>query len=330
MTNKILSCNPDGGAFRYILEGIGNAFKASGAAFQAVQGTNVPSEFDLYLGCSGWRQQIPQKRSGLVGIHVNPYGPKKVGSVDGGPVIDEPQEAINWTLKQNPDFVYCYCSEAFVMDYYGFYTTKHKIPIVPLPTAADITVYKPQPREERFAGQIGWVGGYWPYKAKMLDIYIKPLLKKYKCQVFGWGGWGKPSFIKDVDVPKLFSSVDIAPSVSESHSRVHPVDIPERLFKVPASGGFTIHSPTPALIDLFGDELPMAKNQKEWIGLIDHYLANPEHRKAMAIKQRESILKRHTYFDRIFRMLNTLAKLDSKWEQFKNNVIEAKAKEIQA
>ena len=328
MNLKVISCNPNGGAFRYILNGVQNAFTASGATFQVIQNAAVPTDFDLYLGCSGWRQSIPEKRSGLVGIHVNPYGVKKVGSVDGGPMIDEPQEAINWTLKQKPDFVYCYCSDAFVMDYYGFYTTKHGIPVVPFPTAADITIYKPQPRDEKFNGQIGWVGGYWPYKAKMLDVYVVPLLKKYKCQVYGWGGWGNKKVINDDEVAKLFSTAEICPSVSESHTRIHPVDVPERLFKVPAGGGFTIHSPTPAMKDLFGSELPMAKDQDDWFRLIDFYLQNPEERMATAVKQRQTVLDRHTYFDRIYKMASTLSKIDGKWNRMKESIISAKSKAI--
>ena len=127
---------------------------------------------------------------------------------------------------------------------------------------------------------------------------------------------------------KLISSVDICPSVSESHTRVHPVDVPERLFKIPAAGGFTIHTPTPALSDLFGDELPMAKNPADWQRLIAHYLNNPVERVATAKKQREAVLKRHTYFDRIYKMASTLSQLDSKWETFKESIIAAKAKAI--
>lgn len=214
------------------------------------------------------------------------------------------------------------------MDYYGHYLTKHGIPIVCMPTAADILVYKPMPPERQFTGDIGWVGGYWGYKAKMLDKYMKPLMAKYNCRVYGWGGWKNNKKIHDNDVPTLFSSATICPSVSESHTREHPVDVPERLFKVPAAGGFTIHTPSPALPDLFGDELPVAKNPKHWMELVDHYLNSPEERKELAARQRKTVLKRHTYFDRIFKMVNQASKKDKKFESFKEKIIQAKSKAI--
>lgn len=311
---KIQACNPDGGAFKYILDGLGNSFRKAGHQFQNVQ--KVTPDFDLYLGCSGWRQVIPPKaaRGGKVGIHVNPYGRKKVGSVDGGPVIDEPQGAINWTLAQKPDFVYCYCSDTFIPEYYGFWTERHGIPVVSMSTAADITIYKPQPKMPKFQGDIGWVGGYWPYKAKMLDIYLVPLIKNHKCKIYGWGGWqkflGRNFGIGDNEVSSLFSTAKICPSVSEPHTRVHPVDVPERVFKVPAAGGFTIHTPSPAISDLFGDIVPMAKNENDWHRLIRHYLANNDEREHMAKRQRDLILRRHTYFDRACGMADVLNNQD--------------------
>lgn len=294
----IRACNPDGGAYKYILSGLGNALRAAGHTF--VHSSNqVQSDFDIYLGCSGWRQIIPKRRSGLVGIHINPYGPQKVGSVDSGPIIDESQEAIKWVLAQKPDFLYCYCTDKFIDDYYGFWQTKHKIPVIPLPSAADIIIYKPTAPDAQYECDIGWVGGRWPYKAKMLDRYLKPLFKKYNCQIYGWGNsWGNNLSIDDRDVSKLFSTAKICPSISESHTCVHPVDVPERVFKVPASGGFTIHTPSPAIPDLFGDDLPTANNQQDWLDKIAYYMNNDKERLESARRQRMITLQKHTYFDR--------------------------------
>ena len=305
----VRTCNPDGGAFKYILSGISSALRLAGNQVECVTTKEAPTDFDLYLGCSGWRQRIPSKdrRKGKVGIHVNPYGPKKVGHIDGGPVIDESKEAIQWTLAQNPDFVYCYCSATFIPEYFGFWTSKHGIPVVPIPTAADITIYKPHPPEDRFKCEIGWVGGKWPYKAVMLEKYLVPLIKSKKCMIYGWGNtWGNNKAIGDKEVPILFSSAKICPSVSEGHTAVHPIDVPERVFKVPASGGFTIHTPSPAINDLFGNIIPMAKNPKHWMDLIEFYLKNDKERIAQANKERALILEKHTYFDRCLGIANVI------------------------
>lgn len=279
-----------------------NALAAAGHVVERWDGTlNHWNKFDpdVYYGASGHPQAIPSNRGKtLIGIHVNPWGNKKVGSADNGPVIDEPQNAITWTLSQKPDFVYCYCSDTFTDDYFSNYKTKG-IKVVGLPTGADITVYKPTSQVDEYTCDIGWVGGYWPYKAKMMDKYLIPLIKKYNCKVFGWGNtWKNNKSISDSDVSKLFSSAKICPSISESHSVMSPVDLPERVFKVPAGGGFTIHTPSVAINDLFGDSIPMANNTAEWFEMIEYYINNTVKRNELKEKQRNVILSKHTYFDR--------------------------------
>jgi hypothetical protein len=299
------------GAFQYITQGIMNALEFAGHVVQRWDG-NVATwkefEPDLYLGCSGHKQPIPGReirKSTLVGIHVNPYSKTKVGIVDGGPNLDETPGDIEWTLAQKPNFVFCYCTDSFIPEYYGNWL-KHVPKIIQMPGAADTTIFKPTRSMKQYLCDIGWVGGYWGYKAKMLDIYIKPLIHKYKCNIYGWGGWEKNQKLDDIEVPHLFASAKICPSVSEPHSRIYPIDLPERVFKIPAAGGFTIHSPSPAVPDLFGDVVPMAKDEHEWIEMINYYLANDDLRVREAARQRRVIISRHTYFDRCANMLRTM------------------------
>jgi len=325
---KILTCNPNGSAYSYILAGISKAFALAGNDVSCVKSNVVPCDFDLYIGCSGWRQQIPpkEKRRGKVGIHVNPYGDTKVGHYDGGPIIDESREAIKWVLNQQPDFVYGYCPKAFIDEYYGYWTTKHGIPVVAMPNAADITVYYPHKPDDKFKCEIGWVGGRWLYKAKMLDKYLTPLVTTKKCLIYGWGDtWKNKKVISDNDVPALFASAKICPSVSESHSVHHPVDIPERVFKIPASGGFTIHTPSPAIYNLFGDVIPMATDPHHWKQLVDYYLLHETARVELALKQRQLIYQKHTYFDRckgIAEILNDPAMIEN-LEKAKSKIIQS-------
>ena len=299
-SRRIITCSPERGAFLHILTGVHNALRAAGHSTEMVESKTVPTEFDLYLGCSGSRQDIPPKgiRRGRVGIHVNPYGEAKVGSSEGGPVIDESDEGIKWVLAQEPDFVYCYCTDTFKDRYYGYWRSKHGIPVVGFPAAADIVVYRPRPPQERFKCQVGWVGGRWPYKDVMLNRFLKPLFNK-ACLIYGLGNvWGNGLTIADIDVPSLFSSAKICPSVSESHAVHHPIDIPERVYKVPAAGGFTIHTPSPAIPDMFGDVIPMATDVQHWLDLVNYYLANEDKRRQLAKRQHEAVLDSHTYFDR--------------------------------
>lgn len=298
------------GAFQYVTQGIINAFNAAGHQASRWDGSQQQWDLfkpDLYLGCSGHRQNIPTNRGHTkIGIHVNPYSDNKIGSVDGGPTIDESQSAIDWTVNQKPDFVFGYVSNTYIPTYFGHWTSRHGIKVLEMMCAADTTIYKPHAHSKQFECDIAWVGGYWGYKAKMLDIYLKPLFDKYKTKLFGWGGWANNQTISDKDVPILFSSAKVCPSVSEPHSRDFPIDIPERVFKVPASGGFTIHTPSPAISDLFGSSIPMATNEKEWFDLIEYYIKNDDIRVRASTKQRRVILARHTYFDRCINVLNSI------------------------
>lgn len=297
---RILTCAPNGGAFKYILDGISNALRLAGNTVDVAPAT-VPNDFDLYLGCSGWTQKLPPKpqRKGLVGIHVNPFGTKKVGSVDGGPVIDESPAAIKWVLEQQPDFVYCYCSDQFTPQYFNFWTSKHGIKVVGLPTAADITIYYPRQPEERFKCDVAWIGGRWPYKAITMDKYLPQLFKAYKSKVYGWGGWGNDGkTISDAEVPILFASATVSPCVSEPHTVVHPVDLPERPFKAIASGGLVIHTPSPAVAPIFGDTVPVPRDMQHWMDLVMHFIVHPDERVQRIAAQRKAVLANHTYFDR--------------------------------
>jgi len=106
---KVLVVKPSGGAFNYITSAFINAFNAVG--IEAKYWNGDEKEFldfgpDLYIGCSGHRQVTPKSWNGKKAIHVNPYGTKL--EPQNGVDINEPKEAIEWTLSQNPDVVFGY------------------------------------------------------------------------------------------------------------------------------------------------------------------------------------------------------------------------------
>lgn len=307
-----------GFAIRYIFEGLKNAFIAAGHNAETAA-KMVSPDFDLYLGHSGWDQNLlpaKNKRKGLVGIHVNPFGTTKVGSVDGGPGIDECPDKIEWVKAQEPDFVFCSCPEEFIPQYYDKW--KALYPVISAGTAADIITYYPRKPETRFKCDIAWVGGKWSYKAKAMDQYLPPLMSKYKSLVYG-GGWDNGQFIADSEVSILFASAKICPSVSEPHTIVHPIDLPERPFKVIASGGFTMHSPSPAIKAFFGDAMPVPNSTEHWMEMADRFIKEEDTRLSVMAKQRSVVLERNTYFDRCI----TIAKITNN-KQLEADLVKAK------
>jgi len=328
---RVLYCTPNGGAFSYITQSIIRCLKAAGIPTERWDGKNRQQierlQPTVYMGCSGHPQNYPEwarKKYGTkIGIHVNPYCTDKMPKVHGVDIM-EPGRALNWTIKQDPDFVYCYADGKQIDRWYHMWADRHHFRIVPMENAGDPLLYHPTEPDERFTFDIGFLGGYWGYKAHNLDKYIVPLQKRYNCGVFGWGGWGSGSRrISDTEGNKLFSSCKICPAVSEPHTTDYGIDIPERLFKVPLSGGFTISDPVYDIERITKDVIPLAKTQGQWFELIDHYLKNPDKRKKEAKEQRKYILENHTYFDRMANLFEMIGHPGAakKLLDYKNGII---------
>lgn len=308
---NILCCNPPGGAFFHITRSWGRAIVAAGHKFKKWNGKPKSwSEFspDLYLGCSGHRQNILQNLRGRckVGIHVNPYGPDKLQPVH-GVNVNESADAIKWTISQKPDFVFGYGLQS-QENYWSSYKKKHNIPWFGVPTAADLVHYYPDP-DSNMRCDVGFVGGRWGYKRHSLDPYLVPLFKKFNYKCYGWGGWDKLckwSVLPDgSDIDrKLFSSARVCPCISEPHTRAYSIDWPERIFKVSACGGLAISDPIKNFDSYLPRDLfPMASNPKEFVSLCKYYVSNNVERDELASRQRDYIIGNHSYYHRVAVML---------------------------
>ena len=309
MTQGVLCCGPDGGAFRYHTRGIGRAFEAIGIPFADWDGQNIELIRQLqpriYIACSeAWRWNYPawarHEYGTKVLIHVNPYGTVKVGSIDRGPIIDAKPRDIKWVAAQRPDGVFCYADRRTVDTYFNSWRSQHSYKIYPFSLAADHCALSGAEYRDELAFDVGWVGGIWPYKAVMMNKYLIPLRQKHRCGFYGWNDPWRMGPISDQDVKHLYRSAKICPSVSESHTVHHPIDMPQRVYNVACAGGFTIHTPTPCLERLgLSDVIPMAHNEAEWFDMIQYYLDHDEERMERAARQKEAILRNHTYLHRI-------------------------------
>ena len=314
---NILLCNPNGSAFHYILYGIERAMRVCGHRVLRWDGkleTWDQFQPDLYVGCSGWRQDIPTKRGKTkVVIHANPHGTIRLAPVSGGPDINEPKNIIDWVRAQKPEAIFCYGYGRDLNKYWDKWYSEFGIPVIGMPTAGDhLSYYKVAP-EKRFKCDLAYVGGYWQYKAVNIDKYLEPARKEFNTIIYGWGGWDRRSKgeISDEDVRKLFSSGRIGPCIHEPHTSVYGIDIPERVFKVPLCGLLAVCDPSPSLLQCFPHEImPIAKTPKEYVDTIRHFLNNEEERRDMAEAQRLHILKNHTYLSRIKTLFGGIGFLD--------------------
>ena len=176
---KVLICHRPGGAWGYITDGFVNAFKSQGHETQRWDG-NTDSWFlfepDLYIGCSGHKQPMPDDDSTKTAIHVNPHGPIDLGS------INEPSSNINWVVDKNPDVVFGYGQEND-KNLWSYWSERYGIPWIPMPTAADKTLfYRDELNNKQY--DIVYLGGRWDYKAKTIDKFLLPTLRSSDCLLY--------------------------------------------------------------------------------------------------------------------------------------------------
>jgi hypothetical protein len=306
---RVLICHRPGGAFGFISDSWINAMSMVPSIqvkrWDGKQGSWDNFRPDLYMGCSGHRQPIPAKsrrNSCKVVIHVNPYGPIKVQ-----PNINEPQEAINWVKKQDPDAVFGYGLEKDRK--YWSYWDRDNIPWIPMACAGDATLFNPHSGSHD--KDIVYLGGRWDYKAKSIDPYLLPVLRDRSLShiVCGWGKWPSDLAVSqapDSQVPSILSSAKIGPCIAEPHSIRYGIDIPERVFKVALSGTIAIHDPVANLSDAL-ESVPVASSPDDYHEKIKSLaLSKPGTIATRARKQYNEVFGKHTYHHRLSGMFMSL------------------------
>lgn len=305
---KVLLCHRPGGAFGYITDGWFNALRDKGHKVQRWDGLEPSwNDFnpDAYIGCSGHKQPIPPRRNCKVAIHVNPYGPVNIQG------INESEQNIRWTLNQKPDAVFGYGHEDDRL-LWSYWTQKHGITWVPMPTAGDRIVFKQtRPLDDRPLDVV-YLGGRWAYKGLTIDSYLVPLLerKEVTYKLHGWGDWqpGLCSGLLAEDQACAFlNRGKIGPCISEQHTHSHGIDIPERAFKVALCGGLVVHDAAIGVRRMIPSAL-IAHNPEQFQDYIRHF-SRPENqaeRVEMVTKQQVEVLSEHTYHHRLATMFMVL------------------------
>ena len=169
--------------------------------------------------------------------------------------------------------------------------------------AADPSIYFKDAEDEKLKCDIGFVGGYWPYKGQNLDKYIVPLcypVGKYNIKIFGNQAWPVPQYMGLIDnntARTLFSSSIVCANVSEPHANVFGFEVNERIFKLAASKAFFISDHIASLSeDIFtNNEAVIAKNPQDFHSLVESAINNPETREKHITSCYETVMKSHTY-----------------------------------
>ena len=156
---------------------------------------------------------------------------------------------------------------------------------------------------------IGFVGGYWPYKGLVIREYLFQLLEcgnDYRIKIFGNQPWPANQYcgyIDDEEVKDLFISAKICPNLSEPHAQKFGIDVNERIFKVLYAGGFCVSDYVESYKSLFGDGVVLCKSPEDFQAKIKFFLENDEERMSIAKKGKSIVETNHTNFHRIATIL---------------------------
>jgi hypothetical protein len=311
-TKKILLTNRPGGAWGYITDGFANALKDKGHIVRRYDNqiqSWLSFQPDLYIGCSGHKQQMPEKHNAKIAIHVNPLGPIEI------PGINENQQTVEWTLAQNPDVVFGYGFEQDKI-YWDYWISKHNVKWVPLPTAGDKTLFKDLQKQRDL--DVVYLGGRWAYKSLTIDSFLLPIIRRpdLKSELYGWGDWPSgvsKGLLPEAQVVEFLNRGLVGPCISEQHTQKFGIDLPERVWKLALCGVLAVHDPVPTMKTIFdAAHILMAANEKEYNDIISFYCdpLRKEERYLRAETQKQHVLNAHTYHHRLSDLFKSLGWVD--------------------
>lgn len=202
-------------------------------------------------------------------------------------------------LSSEPNFLFTLSAESR----FGFYEgwLREGARLVSLPLACDVQTYANPRALSKFNDvEIAFVGGYWPYKARQFDIYLKPLERHLR--LFGYSPWPYGNYggqLPEDEEGSLYSQARVSPVVNEPHVAAMSIDINERVFKVLGAGGLAVTDATEGYRDWFSpDELLVPSSPKQYRELISEILDAPESYTQIRESGRRAVLERHTYAHR--------------------------------
>lgn len=323
---KILICNDGRHAHYFQRVSWANAFKVAGheVFFWEKQNTSAFDAFDqaepdIFLGQAYNLDQatikcIKERPHMRVGLRAGDWGSHEQ-EVDKNRFnilfcSDQEKQALEYLKNETgaPDFVHIHYPDWAVEQTHNHFESIG-IKAVSLMMCADTTSYGMGQHRDELACDIGFVGGYWPYKGIIIDQYLMPLLHpvgKYNVKIFGNQPWPANQYcgmIQDHKVKDLFVSAKICPNLSEPHAHEFGFDVNERIFKVLFAGGFCITDNVKGY-ELFGDGIVTADSPSDFQEKVDYYLKHPEEVKEIKERGYWTVKNAHTNYHRAAQIMD--------------------------
>ena len=280
-------------------------------------------EPDIFLGQSynidrAVYQCIKERPHLKVGLRAGDWGDfsKKVDAQKYNILFAEPLEIdLLRKLKDEtgkPDFVHIHYDEDAVKVTHNKWEDAG-IKVVSIMMSADLFDYTGGVHKEEYASDIAFVGGYWPYKAQIIDRYLLPLcypMGEYKVKIYGNQRWRVPQYMGYADnneVKHILASAKICPNLSEPHAHEFGFDVNERCFKLLSNNCFCISDNVESLKKIFENKgIVFANNPQEFQDLVEYYIKNPEERESHTEIGYDTVMTQHTNFHRAAQIFSAL------------------------
>ncbi len=328
---KILCIFTDAGPY-YVRSGWGRVFNYLGHEFHFWDQSKIPAldifnivNPDIFLGTtydldSGTIKAIAKRPNLKVALFCSAWGPffgiRYKDIKDDYPidwVKDEEIENVSKlkNLTGKPDFVFLHCTPSSKDEVIGSWKNQLRIETASIMNAADLFVYGLGKEKEELKCDIGFIGGYWPYKAKNINKFLLPLCyeDKYNIKIFSRSNWPvyqNLGYIEDSEAKNLFASSKICINISEPHSTEWGYDIVERVFKTISAGGYCISDYVKGIEEVLpANTVPMFKDYDELQNLITKRLSTDEDELKESMKfLRDYVVDAHSYFNRVEQMFD--------------------------
>jgi spore maturation protein CgeB len=190
-----------------------------------------------------------------------------------------------------------------------------------LPCAADPDIYHPEAltsqQLEQFKSSICFVWSFYPSRAELL----RPFLDIPDIGIWG-GGWeqylrqnGKNDLshivrgvsLKPEDVSRAYQAASVV--INSHHSQTKKAGLNTRSFEILASGGLELVDYVPGMEDLLvpGEEVIVYRDPHEGAQLARSAMENPDRFIEIKRKGYERVLKEHTYYHRVRKILSSFS-----------------------
>jgi hypothetical protein len=192
-------------------------------------------------------------------------------------------------------------------------------------SAADVFEFTQGKHIKEFDSDVCFIGGYWPYKAEVLDKWLINFCNKTKLRVKIFGNSPWPVFqycgpIQPEYTKHALASAKICVNLHEPHSQEYGFDIVERPYKLLSNKCFVISDYVAGLKKLIPEGILYTDNPTEFHNLIEYYALSVKTKERFDIAEvgNKLVMSKHTYFNRIkeiferFKLYDQMEQVDVK------------------